>query len=161
MSIMPFLFSSVFLAPGDPFDERVLIKRLGSESFTVRERAAAELIAIGPRALPPLRQALTTVDLETKRRVESCIQVIETEPSYADLRDAYCRQIGYTERLVCCRGHCIYRDMKASADAHSASIPGLEQKLRLRGVGDAQLQAMKAEVVERHNRRKGQPNRLD
>jgi hypothetical protein len=51
-----------------------LIKRLGDDSFDEREKASAELIALGPRAEPQLRAAAEKGgDAEVKRRAEDCL----------------------------------------------------------------------------------------
>jgi HEAT repeat protein len=54
-----------------------LMKRLGDKRFKVREQAAADLIALGPPALPSLRQTAKTAELETQRRAKHCIEMIE------------------------------------------------------------------------------------
>src|SRR5262245_32284273 len=48
---------------------RVLIDRLGSDAFRVREKASRELATFGPAILPLLRQTIReTSDLEVRRR---------------------------------------------------------------------------------------------
>src|SRR2546422_3622773 len=42
----------------DPDKVASVVQRLGSEDFGERERAVREVIALGPRAVPYLRQAL-------------------------------------------------------------------------------------------------------
>ncbi|HKI38452.1 MAG TPA: HEAT repeat domain-containing protein [Gemmataceae bacterium] len=49
------------------------VKQLGDESFDVREKASADLRALGVRALPALRRAAEDPDAEVKRRAEDCI----------------------------------------------------------------------------------------
>ena len=57
---------------------RQLIEQLGSDSFPVREKASTDLTALGPAALPLLRQSIrTTHDLEVRRRARDCAQQIE------------------------------------------------------------------------------------
>ncbi len=65
--------------PTDDTTRRIeaLMKELGDRHFKVREKAAADLIAVGPPALGALRQAARTADLETQRRARQCIQAIE------------------------------------------------------------------------------------
>ncbi len=53
-----------------------LVRQLADKSFRVRDRAAAELIEKGTKALPALRKAVQTGDLEMRRRAERCIEVI-------------------------------------------------------------------------------------
>jgi HEAT repeats/PQQ-like domain len=51
-----------------------LIKQLGDDSFTEREKATADLIALGPRAESQLREAAEkNSDAEIKRRAEDCL----------------------------------------------------------------------------------------
>jgi hypothetical protein len=54
-----------------------LLKQLGDKTFKVREKASADLIALGPPALPALRQATKAGELETQRRALHCLQAIE------------------------------------------------------------------------------------
>ena len=57
---------------------RQLIEQLGSDSFPAREKASSDLTALGPAALPLLRQAIrTTADLEVRRRARDSAQQIE------------------------------------------------------------------------------------
>jgi hypothetical protein len=104
--------------------------------------------------LPALNQALPVPDLETRRRIEACIQAIENDAPYAELTEAYERQIVLKEYLMFCKGRCIYPDMERMAAAHARTITGLEQRLRSRGVGELQLQAMRAAIAERHKQSK-------
>jgi outer membrane protein assembly factor BamB len=61
-----------------------LIKQLGDDSFDQRERASAELLAIGPRAEPPLRDAVKhDPDPEVKRRAEDCLRQLAREGDLA------------------------------------------------------------------------------
>jgi HEAT repeat protein len=54
------------------------IEQLGSDSFPLREKASAELTALGPVAVSPLRRAIReTVDLEVRHRARACVQRIE------------------------------------------------------------------------------------
>lgn len=54
-----------------------LIRKLGDDSFDVREKASHDLIALGRPAIPFLRQAMTDTDLEVVRRAENCIRLID------------------------------------------------------------------------------------
>jgi HEAT repeat protein len=61
-----------------------LIKRLGDDSFDERERAQADLIAIGTLAESQLREAARkSADPEIKRRAEDCLRQVskESEPT--------------------------------------------------------------------------------
>lgn len=66
--------------------ERVL--ELGANAFAVRERASKELTAGGRFALPLLRQALHSEDLEVVRRAARCIEEIEQAPTAALITSA-------------------------------------------------------------------------
>ncbi|HEY7157478.1 MAG TPA: hypothetical protein VH575_26220 [Gemmataceae bacterium] len=54
-----------------------LIRQLGSESFEEREAASKELDAIGQPAMPALRKARESADLEVRRRVAALLKSIE------------------------------------------------------------------------------------
>ncbi len=58
---------------------RALIKSLADETFAAREKATEELIAVGPVALPLLREAARDRDLEVSRRAKQCLQQIGEE----------------------------------------------------------------------------------
>jgi HEAT repeat protein len=60
---------------------RALIRKLGDNSFEVREKASGELAAQGSRILPLLRLALKETDLEISRRAQQCLQRIELDPA--------------------------------------------------------------------------------
>jgi hypothetical protein len=53
------------------------VRRLGDDSFQVRERASADLVAAGRTALPFLKAVVGENDLEVARRAERCLHVIE------------------------------------------------------------------------------------
>lgn len=58
---------------------RQLIEQLGSDSFPVREKASSDLRAVGPAALPLLRQTIrSTADLEIRRRAREGVQQMES-----------------------------------------------------------------------------------
>jgi HEAT repeat protein len=62
---------------------RELARGLGSTSFRTRKEAARDLIAAGSQALPFLRQAMNSPDLELVNRAERCIHKIESGPGTA------------------------------------------------------------------------------
>ncbi len=70
-----------------------LIRQLGADSFNVRRTAAADLAALGPRALPYLRRALNDPDEEIKDRVEL---LLKNAPS----TDALAAQAAAAARLI-------------------------------------------------------------
>jgi hypothetical protein len=53
-----------------------MIRRLGDDSFDVREKASADLVAAGPAAAPALRQAAKDPDTEVARRAQECLEKI-------------------------------------------------------------------------------------
>jgi hypothetical protein len=55
----------------------LLVKQLGDDAFNVREKASAELAALGPRAIPLLRPALKDRDPEVARRAAECLRHLE------------------------------------------------------------------------------------
>jgi hypothetical protein len=54
-----------------------LVKQLGDDSFTVRELASKQLVAIGARARKVLTEALKDPDVEVARRAQECLRLIE------------------------------------------------------------------------------------
>ena len=58
-----------------------LIRRLGDNIFDKRELAQTELVSLGRIALPLLREAMHSKDLEIARRAEECVQLIEKNPA--------------------------------------------------------------------------------
>jgi hypothetical protein len=65
------------LADADRKRIEALVARLGDDSYEVREKAAADLVALGPSATPLLHQATRSDDIEVVRRAEKCLQQIE------------------------------------------------------------------------------------
>jgi hypothetical protein len=53
-----------------------LIRDLGNNEFAARQRASAKLLAEGARVVPLLKHALTSQDLEIRRRAEDCLKGI-------------------------------------------------------------------------------------
>src|SRR5262249_21425105 len=68
-----------------------LIGQLGNSSFKVREQASAELIALGIVAVPYLRQALESADLEVVHRAGICLRHINEKGSSFSLPAAATR----------------------------------------------------------------------
>jgi hypothetical protein len=56
---------------------RELVKRLGDDSFAVRERTSEELTAAGRVVAPLLKEAVNDPDLEISRRAERILQQLE------------------------------------------------------------------------------------
>src|SRR5436189_117439 len=63
---------------GDDKELPALVRKLGSEVFPIREKAAKDLISRRAAALPYLRSGLTNSPLELRRRAELCILEIES-----------------------------------------------------------------------------------
>src|SRR5262249_7435137 len=60
-----------------------LIRDLGDDSFEARQKASAQLVAIGAAAVPLLKQATKNDDIEVVRRAQECLKHIETGSSTA------------------------------------------------------------------------------
>jgi hypothetical protein len=54
-----------------------IVSRLDDKALKKREQAAADLLALGPKALPVLRGALLGAPLEMRLRIERCIKELE------------------------------------------------------------------------------------
>jgi hypothetical protein len=71
------LFLLTFL-PQDPAEKvRALVEKLGSEEIADREKAAAEIIKLGPSSLPHLRPWLTGAEGERKALLSAVIRKFE------------------------------------------------------------------------------------
>src|SRR5439155_24686324 len=55
---------------------QALVRQLGDDSFDVREKASAGLVALGNGARPFLEKALGDPDLEVSRRAQDCLRLI-------------------------------------------------------------------------------------
>ncbi|MCI0640080.1 MAG: hypothetical protein L0Y70_13490, partial [Gemmataceae bacterium] len=69
----------------DPASVGKLIQGLGSDEFDEREACVKRLIALGPQALPYLRQAIRDPDRERAIRAENCLKVIDAGPGASAL----------------------------------------------------------------------------
>jgi HEAT repeat protein/outer membrane protein assembly factor BamB len=58
-----------------------LIKKLGDDSFEVREKASADLVGLGPAAAPYLREALNANDAEVRLRAGDCLRKVSAGTS--------------------------------------------------------------------------------
>src|SRR5207245_742394 len=54
-----------------------LVQQLGDKSFKIRDKASAELPALGMIAVPLLRQAATSADPEVACRADACLRQLE------------------------------------------------------------------------------------
>src|SRR5262249_7747005 len=69
---------------GDPELIKALVRQLGDGTFKVRQKASAELIALGMIAKPYLVQATRVGDPEVVRRAEECLDQIRPDSSGSD-----------------------------------------------------------------------------
>jgi len=70
--------------------ERVqaLIRQLGDDAFETREKAAEELVALGPVAVSALQAASKDKDPEVSRRADDCLKMIQKQTDPALVRAA-------------------------------------------------------------------------
>jgi HEAT repeat protein len=73
-------FRTRTLTPADRERLQRAVEQLGDDSFTVREKAVADLTAVGRSALPLLAPALKSTDPEVVRLAKECIATIERVP---------------------------------------------------------------------------------
>jgi len=64
-----------------------LIKQLGDDNFDVREKAAGRLAEIGKPALPALKEATKSDDVETRQRAKRLVEKFEPAPKPAQPKD--------------------------------------------------------------------------
>src|SRR5262249_53300835 len=65
---------------GNDLDDKVveqLVRQLGDDDFAVREAATKKLEETGPLALPQLRAAMKSTDLEVRRRAAELVEAID------------------------------------------------------------------------------------
>src|SRR5689334_4558729 len=63
-------------------DIQALVEQLGSPRFRDREQAMQKLIKIGKPAVPALRKALDSEDLEVQMRARNALKAIQTGLDY-------------------------------------------------------------------------------
>jgi HEAT repeat protein len=82
LALVEFLHKRV---PAEATPEKLaaLVKQLGDDEFSVRDKASEELRALGARALPALRRAASDPDEEVKRRSLDCIAATVDGPGAA------------------------------------------------------------------------------
>jgi hypothetical protein len=71
----------------------MLIAQLGDDTFEVREKASADLLAVGPAALPYLRRAAKSSDPEVARRADECLKRIAPGPDQPNVLPAVVRLV--------------------------------------------------------------------
>jgi HEAT repeat protein/outer membrane protein assembly factor BamB len=67
------------LKDGDRKKGMELVKKLGDDDFEVRQKAEAEIKALGTVMIPLLRQALNSPDVEVRQRSAACLKSIEQD----------------------------------------------------------------------------------
>src|SRR5262245_41421113 len=70
-------FRKKTLGPVDRAKIKDLVQRLGDNSYQVREKASADLVALGHAAESFLREAVRDPDIEVVRRAETCLKLIQ------------------------------------------------------------------------------------
>jgi HEAT repeat protein len=93
-----------------------LIRKLGDDNFRVRERAQTELMRLGERALPLLKQAVKTPDLEVRKWSDRCLASIKA------LQDAFLVKLPVMARLIA------LRKTPGAAEAILAYLPSLDDE---------------------------------
>jgi hypothetical protein len=94
---------------------RALVKRLGDESFTVREKVSEELVALGAPATAALQEAARAGDLEVARRAAICLEKIAVRGHRDTIRAAV--------RLL------VLRAPDGAAETLLALLPGADEGL--------------------------------
>ena len=72
---------------------QAMIRNLGHDDFDTREKAMADLVALGAVAKPLLREALKDKDIEIQRRSETCLALAD-KTSTPEAMSAAVRQLG-------------------------------------------------------------------
>jgi len=80
--VLPILAAAAAVALPDATPEE-LVKKLGSEEYETREQATKDLIAMGEKAVPALKAALESDDLEVSLRAGRALRAIEGTKSRA------------------------------------------------------------------------------
>jgi len=91
-----------------------LVKQLGSREFSARDAASKELAKIGKAALPALRAATKSKDLEVAERAQAAIEVVEGSEAVTALRS-----LGWSTKLI------IYKRKVAASRAGAKCAAGL------------------------------------
>src|SRR4051794_5552289 len=85
--VLPFVFVGAAAPPAGPSGAEIgrLIEKLGDDDFDVREAATERLMLAGEPALAALRKALSSDDLEVRRRARRIVDSVEGR-LYPELR---------------------------------------------------------------------------
>jgi hypothetical protein len=134
---------SLWMAPPLPAAEAGevarMVRQLGSETFSEREAASRALDALGEPALPALREAVHSPDLEVRRRAAELLRDIETR---ADARERTAAIRALTEAVTKLGGRC-----KPGVDA--LGRPAVSVDLSNTAVTDADLGRLRGWAVVR------------
>jgi WD40 repeat protein len=118
------------LKPAVVVDPRTVagwIADLGSEKFSVRQQAAANLLNAGPQTVPALRKSLAAASLETRRRAEALLEQLTGGTLTADeLR--LVRAIDALERMETAPATGLLRTLAAGA---TGALPTREAQAAL------------------------------
>lgn len=108
-----------------------LIQQLGDSNFRVREKASTGLVSMGMSAVPFLREAKKSQDIEVARRAEECLRAIEERDSRVGIPVAAARLIalrkpaGATEVLL---GFLPYAENETVAEEVQNSLAALAMR---------------------------------
>jgi hypothetical protein len=116
-----------------------MVRQLGSEVFREREAASRALEALGEAALPALREAVHSTDLEVRRRAVELVRDIE---SRADARERSEAVRTLSEAVLKLGGRC-----KRTADGRGR--PALSVDLSGTAITDADLAGLRGWAVVR------------
>jgi hypothetical protein len=61
----------------------VLIRQLGADEFSEREKASEALVKLGPAVLPLVRMAIQSTDAEVRKRAKRCAGLLEPQVNRA------------------------------------------------------------------------------
>jgi HEAT repeat protein len=119
---------------------RGLAADLGHKTYRVREKAAADLVALGPRALPVLRRTAAEADLEPRRRAAKCIHAIEGKYG-SELLQAAARLVAARRPPGACAVLLDYLPSARDGDVEEAVVGALGNLARPAGKVDPALAA--------------------
>jgi len=94
-------FAQVYTKKKPPTDKQIveLITKLGDARFKVRDEACKKLIEIGKPALPLLKKAAESEEVEIRLRASRIIKIIEAQPSQSRRSQQTGNCLSLTNRL--------------------------------------------------------------
>lgn len=146
-----------------PSEVEALVEQLGDDSFSVRRAACRKLESIGGQALPALRQATQSNDVELRRQAERLIVIIE-QSTYEQRLTAFLAHRddvdlpGWQSFACVCEGDDTSREMfvallRAEPALWRAAASG--DMARIRGAIQQRCQAI--EATNEYRRRRDAP----